>query len=47
MQLQRLEQAIGALAADRDGLLRRLAELEQTPAGRLQALLGKLSRGGK
>ena len=47
VQLQGLEQAIGALVADRDSLLRRLVELEQTPAGRLQALLGKLSRGGK
>lgn len=47
VQLQGLEQAIGALVADRDSLLRRLAELEQTPAGRLQALLGKLSRGSK
>ncbi len=46
-QVQELERAIGALAGDRDGLLRRLAELEQTPAVRLQALLGKLSRGGK
>jgi hypothetical protein len=39
VKVQELERAMGALAADRDSLVRRLVEFEQTPAARLQALV--------
>ena len=47
MQLQEMDRVVGALEAERDSLTLRLAEIEKTPAARLQALLAKLNRGKK
>ena len=47
MQLQEMDRVVDALEAERDSLTLRLAEIEKTPAARLQALLAKLNRGKK
>lgn len=47
MQLQEMDRVVGALEAERNRLTLRLADIEKTPAARLQALLAKLNRGKK
>jgi len=47
IQLQEMDRVVGALEAERDSLTLRLADIEKTPAARLQALLAKLNRGKK
>lgn len=47
MQLQEMDRVVGALEAERNRLTLRLADIEKTPAARLQALLAKLNRDKK
>ena len=42
--VEKLERAVATLTGDRESLVRRLAEIERTPAARLQALITKLAR---
>jgi hypothetical protein len=43
-QVEKLERTVAALTGDREGLVQRLAEIERTPAARLQALVARLVR---
>ena len=47
VRVEELEQAVAALTGDRESLMRRLVEIERTPAARLQALLARLARPGQ